>query len=93
MSGRIEMYDSEKEETSKWSKNEAFKVRSAGVDIEKDYQGGGGGTNDYRNLENLPLINGRTLIGDKDSEEDLGIPEAKPLDHTQLQSLVDILQH
>lgn len=91
MSGRIEMYDSEKEETSKWSKNEAFKVRSAGVDIEKDYQGGGGGTNDYRELKNLPLINGRTLIGDKDSEEDLGIIDSEPLTYNQLQSLVDIL--
>lgn len=91
MSGRIEMYDSEKEETSKWSKNEAFKVRSAGVDIEKDYQGGGGGTNDYRKLENLPLINGRTLIGDKDSEEDLGITDSEPLTYIQLKSLTDKL--
>jgi hypothetical protein len=91
MSGRIEMYDSEKEETSKWSKNEAFKVRSAGVDIGNDSQGGGGGTNDYRDLKNLPLINGRTLIGNKDSEEDLGIVDSEPLTYIQLKSLADKL--
>ena len=91
MSGRIEIYDSKKEQISKWSKNKSFKVREAGVDIGKDESGGGGGTTDYRDLENKPLINGYTLIGDKDSEEDLGIPEAEPLDHIQLQSLVDRL--
>ena len=91
MSGRIEMYDSEKEETSKWSKNEAFKIRSAGVDIGNDSQGGGGGTTDYRDLENKPLINGYTLVGDKDSEEDLGITDSEPLTYTQLKSLADKL--
>lgn len=91
MSGRIETYDSGKDVTSKWSKNERFSIKESGVDIGKDSQGGGGGTTDYRDLENKPLINGRTLIGDKDSEDDLGIPEAKPLDYVQLQSLVDIL--
>ena len=90
MSGRIETYDSEKDETSKWSKNEVFKIRSAGVDIEKDYSGGGG-TTDYRDLENKPLINGRTLIGDKDSEDDLGITDSEPLTYTQLKSLADKL--
>lgn len=91
MSGRIETYDSEKDGASKWSKNEAFKIRSAGVDIEKDYQGGGGGTNDYRDLENKPLINGRTLVGDKGSEDDLGIPDSEPLTYIQLKSLADKL--
>ncbi len=91
MSGRIETYDSGKDSTSKWSKNERFSIKESGVDIGKDSQGGGGGTTDYRDLENKPRINGRTLIGDKDSEDDLGIPEAKSLDHVQLQSLVDIL--
>jgi hypothetical protein len=43
MSGRIETYDSRKEQTSKWSQNEAFNVREAGVDIGKD--GGQGGSN------------------------------------------------
>ena len=89
MSGRIETYDSKKEHT-KWSKNNSFKIREAGVDIQKDYQGGGG-TNDYRDLENLPLINGRTLIGDKDSEEDLGIIDSEPLTYIQLKSLADKL--
>lgn len=91
MSGRIEIVNSRKDKTSKYSKNERFSIKESGVDIGKDSQGGGGGTTDYRDLENKPLINGRTLVGDKDSEDDLGIPEAKPLDHTQLQSLVDIL--
>ena len=91
MSGRIETIDTRKDVTSKWSKNESFVVKDSGVDIGKDSQGGGGGTTDYRDLENKPLINGRTLVGDKDSEDDLGIPEAEPLDHTQLQSLVDRL--
>ena len=91
MSGRIETVNSRKDKTSKYSKNERFSVKESGVDIEKDSQGGGGGTNDYRDLKNLPLINGVTLVGNKDSENDLGIPVAKPLDHTQLQSLVDIL--
>ena len=43
MSGRIETYDSRKEQTSKWSQNEAFSVREAGVDIGKS--GGQGGSN------------------------------------------------
>ena len=34
--------------------------------------GGGGGTYDYNDLENQPMINGVVLIGDK-SSEDLGI--------------------
>ena len=90
MSGRIETYDSKKESVSKWSKNNSFKVRETGVDIEKDYSGGGG-TTDYRDLENKPLINGRTLVGDKDSEDDLGIPDSEPLTYIQLKSLADKL--
>lgn len=43
MSGRIETFDSRKEQTSKWSQNEAFSVREAGVDIGKS--GGQGGSN------------------------------------------------
>lgn len=43
MSGRIETYDSRKEQTSKWSQNEAFSVREAGVDIGKS--AGQGGSN------------------------------------------------
>lgn len=34
--------------------------------------GGGGGTSDYNALENLPSINGTTLVGDK-SLDDLGV--------------------
>ena len=90
MSGRIETVNSRKDQTSKYSKNESFGIKDSGVDIGKDSQGGGG-TNDYRDLKNLPLINGRTLIGDKDSEEDLGIIDSEPLTYNQLQSLVDIL--
>ena len=41
MSGRIEIYDSRKEQTSKWSQNEAFSVREAGVDIGKNIEQGG----------------------------------------------------
>ena len=41
MSGRIEIYDSRKEQTSKWSQNEAFSVREAGVDIGKNIAQGG----------------------------------------------------
>ena len=88
MSGRIETYDSGKDSTSKWSKNEKFSIKESGVDIGKDSQGGGGGTTDYRDLENKPRINGRTLIGDKDSEDDLDIPNSEPLTHTQLTSLM-----
>lgn len=91
MSGRIETTDSRKDKTSKWSKNESFGIKESGVDIGKDSQGGGGGTTDYRDLENKPLINGRTLVGDKDSEDDLGIPDSEPLTYIQLKSLVDKL--
>lgn len=91
MSGRIEAYDTKKEPTSKWSKNRSFKVRKAGVDIGEDEQGGGSGTDDYTGLKNKPMINGRTLIGDKDSEEDLGIVDSEPLTYSQLKSLSDKL--
>lgn len=43
MSGRIEVFNTQKEPTSKWSQNEAFQVREAGVDIGKT--GGQGGSN------------------------------------------------
>lgn len=72
MSGRIEMYDNQKEPTSKWSRNESFAVRDAGVDIGADPGNGPGGTEDYNELSNKPKINGITLSGDK-SAEDLGI--------------------
>ena len=72
MSGRIEMYDNVKEPTSKWSRNESFAVKDAGVDIGADPEGGSGGTTDYSDLTNKPQINGVTLNGDK-SLEDLGI--------------------
>ena len=90
MSGRIETVNSRKDQTSKYSKNESFGIKDSGVDIGKDSQGGSG-TNDYRDLKNLPLINGRTLIGDKDSEEDLGIVDSEPLTYNQLKSLADKL--
>ena len=38
MSGRIEVINSRKEETSKWSKNESMSFRESGVDIELDLQ-------------------------------------------------------
>lgn len=91
MSGRIEFYGSSKEHTSKWSKNSKMSVREAGVDIEKDVQGGGPGTKDYNALDNKPRINGHQLIGDKDSEIDLDIPEADPLTSNQFNTLMGIL--
>ena len=91
MSGRIETFDSRKEPTSKWSKNESFAIKKSGVDIGEDIQGGGGGTDDYRDLENKPRINGVQLIGDKNSEVDLNIPNAEPLTSNQFNSLLAIL--
>ena len=88
MSSRIEIYDYRKEPTSKWSKNRAFNVREAGVDIEKDYHGGEG-TKDYNELSNKPQINGITLIGNK-TTSDLGI-SADPLTEEQLTDLLDLL--
>ena len=35
-------------------------------------KGGGGGSNDYRDLSNKPSINGHTLIGDSNFE-DIGL--------------------
>jgi len=89
MSGRIEIINSRKELTNKWSKNERFSLKESGVDIGKDSQGGG--TKDYSVLENKPRINGHQLIGDTDSEVDLGIPEAEPLTNNQFNSLLAIL--
>lgn len=37
MSGRIETYNQQKDKTNKWSKNETFEVRKAGVDIGEDF--------------------------------------------------------
>ena len=91
MSGRIEMYDEGKEMTSKWSRNSKMSVKESGVDIGKDSEGGGPGTTDYNALENKPRINGRQLIGDKDSELDLDIPEADPLTSNQFNALMGIL--
>lgn len=91
MSGRIEIINSRKEHTSKWSKNERFSLKESGVDIGKDSQGGGGGTTDYNALDNKPRINGHQLIGDKASEADLDIPEADPLTSNQFNSLLAIL--
>ena len=91
MSGRIEMYDNIKEPTSKWSRNESFAVRAAGVDIGQDVQGGGPGTTDYNALENKPRINGHQLIGDKDSDADLDIPDSEPLTSNQFNTLMGIL--
>ena len=90
MSGRIEIYNSKKEPTSKWSKNASFEVRESGVDIGEDPKGGGG-TSDYNALENKPRINGHQLIGDKASEADLDIPEADPLTSNHFNSLLAIL--
>ena len=89
MSGRIEIYNKQKEETSKWSRNSSFDVKEAGVDIEKDPQGGGG-TGDYDDLTDKPSINGVTLSGDK-SSADLGLSEAEPLTNAQLYSLLEKL--
>ena len=90
MSGRIEIYNDRKEHTSKWSRNERFTLKESGVDIGKD-SNGGGGTNDYNALENKPMINGYQLVGDKDSEDDLGIPDSESLTYIQLKSLADKL--
>ena len=73
MSGRIEIYNKEKEETSKWSRNSKFEVRETGVDIGEDYEGGSG-TSDYSQLNNKPQINGVTLNGNK-SLDDLDIQQ------------------
>ena len=69
MSGRIEMYDNQKEPTSKWSRNESFAVKDAGVDIGADPEGGSGGTTNYNELSNKPQINGVTLSGNKSAED------------------------
>lgn len=90
MSGRIEMYDKGKEMTSKWSRNSKMSVKESGVDIGKDSEGGGG-TTDYNALENKPRINGHQLIGDKDSEIDLDIPDSEPLTSNQFNTLMGIL--
>ena len=74
MSGRIEMYDNQKEPTSKWSRNESFAVKDAGVDIGADPEGGSGGTTDYVDLSNKPQINSIELNGNK-SLDDLYIQE------------------
>lgn len=85
MSGRIEIVKTSKEPTSKWSKNSKFHVREAGVDIEKDPTGGPG-TDDYDELENLPQINGVTLMGNK-TADDLHI-STDPLTEDQLTDLI-----
>lgn len=90
MSGRIEMYDTQKEITSKWSKNESFNVRPAGVDIGKDDEGGSGGTTDYPDLNDKPQINGHTLVGNM-SQDDLGITGGEPLTNEQMANLISIL--
>ena len=69
MSGRIEMYDNQKEATSKWSRNESFAVRDAGVDIGEDLSSGPSGTTDYSDLSNKPKINGIELAGNKTPDE------------------------
>ena len=69
MSSRIETYNSQKEPTSKWSRNESFAVRDAGVDIGADPEGGSGGTTDYVDLSNKPQINGIELVGNKTPDE------------------------
>lgn len=89
MSGRIEMYETEKEITSKWSKNEQFKVRAAGVDIGED-ETGGGGTTEYPDLNDKPKINGHTLVGDM-TQDDLGITGGEPLTNEQMANLISIL--
>lgn len=45
-------------------------------------EGGGGGTSDYEELENLPSINGNTIIGNK-SSNDLGIKETLKVTYTK----------
>ena len=69
MSGRIEMYDNQKEATSKWSRNESFAVRDAGVDIGEDPSSGPSGTTNYSDLSNKPSINGIELNGNKSLDE------------------------
>lgn len=88
MSRRIEVYDSGKDAGShKYSKNEKFAARGAGVDIEKD-PSGGGGTSDYNQLTNLPSINGHVLVGENDSDEDLDI---SPLTTQQLDAIMALI--
>lgn len=69
MSGRIEMYDNQKETTSKWSRNESFAVRDAGVDIGEDLSSGPAGTTDYSDLSNKPSINSVELNGNKSLDD------------------------
>lgn len=90
MSGRIEFFGSEKEQTSKWSKNSKVSLKEAGLDIGSD-KGGGGGTDDYTALSNLPKINGTTLIGNKDSERDLHIEDSEPLTVNQMTNLLSLI--
>lgn len=53
------------------------------------HHGGGGGTNDYTDLENKPKINGVSLVGDL-STEDLSI-DAEELTSAQMEALAAIL--
>ena len=70
MSGRIETINSNKEYTSKYSKNERFSIKDSGVDIGKDPEEKK--AENYVPLINKPKINDITLIGNK-SLNDLDI--------------------
>lgn len=50
--------------------------------------GGGGGTTDYEQLQNLPQINSHTLTGDQ-SASDLGLEN--PLTQEQLDALLALI--
>ena len=53
--------------------------------------GGGGGDSDYNHLDNLPKINGETLIGNK-SDEDLGLlGEDSELSEEELNTLLSLI--
>ena len=53
--------------------------------------GGAGGTDNYEDLIHKPTINGVTLVGDLDSEDDLGIDKIEPLTNVQMNTLLSAL--
>lgn len=55
------------------------------------YGGGGGVGGDYSQLDNLPKVNDVTLLGNLDSEEDLGIDKIDPLTNAQMSTLLAVL--
>ena len=56
--------------------------------VNNPFWGGSGGTSDYEELDNLPQINGNTLIGDKSSDE---LEIVAPLTEEQITLLKNLI--